>query len=248
MSDAGEHRVLAPNTLVLYVDESGDETFRDPQHPIFAFGGVACVSGELDLIGANWRAMKAAHFPQVKGALHATTNLKESKLKGAKREAILAATTFIGLARFGIVLTNRTVVPQDLVIAAITSSLTMRLEEIANKFAALGRWRPGGPVLMIFEASTRLESAIEGHLGQLSYEVDGQSYAIEGAFMPKRAADPLLEMADFIAYTIGINVKYQMAHDPRACTANFERLFRNVGNAPVSYMQAETVTFQSAAA
>jgi hypothetical protein len=33
----GEHLILKSNTLVFYVDESGDEQLNNPQHPIFAF-------------------------------------------------------------------------------------------------------------------------------------------------------------------------------------------------------------------
>lgn len=40
----GEHLILKSNKLVFYVDESGDEQLNNPQHPIFAFGGVACPS------------------------------------------------------------------------------------------------------------------------------------------------------------------------------------------------------------
>lgn len=64
--------------------------------------------------------------------------------------------------------------------------------------------------------------------------------------MPKRVADPMMEMADFIACTIGRNVKFQLANGKRNCTPNFEALFRNGDRALTSYMEAETITFQLA--
>ena len=65
----GEHLILKSNTLVFYVDESGDERLNNPQHPIFAFGGVACPSDFHLPIARAWQAMKAEHFPQVDGQL-----------------------------------------------------------------------------------------------------------------------------------------------------------------------------------
>jgi hypothetical protein len=110
---SGQHRVLSPNTLVLYVDDNGDERLSDRFHPIFAFGGVACVSDHLNEINGNWRSMKTSVFPQVKGALHAKKHLRENRLKDIKRPSVLSAMSHTGLARFGFVLTNRTVVPRE---------------------------------------------------------------------------------------------------------------------------------------
>jgi hypothetical protein len=36
--------------------------------------------------------------------------------------------------------------------------------------------------------------------------------------MPKSVVNPFLEMADFVASTIGKNVKYQRKFDPSECT------------------------------
>jgi hypothetical protein len=38
--ESGEHLVIEPNTLVFYVDDSGDEQLGNRNHPIFALAGV----------------------------------------------------------------------------------------------------------------------------------------------------------------------------------------------------------------
>jgi hypothetical protein len=247
MKPAGEHRVLRPNTLVLYVDDSGDERIGDRAYPVFAFGGVACVSDYMPTLINDWRAMKASVFPQVKTALHAKEHMKETRLKGVRRDSVLAAMGHPGLARFGIVFTDRTQVSRDRIVLSATATLAMRFDKIANGLVARELWKPGGDVLIIFEESRRLEKAIEGHLGQLTYEYGGAKFPIEKGFMPKYAADPFLEMADFVTYTIGRNSRHQAANGELSCTENFESLFRNVDPALASYMKAETVTFQAAA-
>jgi hypothetical protein len=109
----GEHLVIQPNTLVFYIDDSGDEQLNNRQHPIFAFGGVACV-GEFHIpIARSWQAMKAATFPQVTGPLHAKTHLRD-RLPEPKRLAVLSAMAPQHLARFGTILTSSTVAPLTL--------------------------------------------------------------------------------------------------------------------------------------
>lgn len=94
---------IEPNTLVFYVDDSGDERLNHQGHPIFALGGVACTTEfHLDL-ARPWQAMKAKVFPQVRGPLHAKKHLRE-KLPGAKRDAVLAATSHRALGRFGTII------------------------------------------------------------------------------------------------------------------------------------------------
>ena len=43
--------------------------------------------------------------------------------------------------------------------------------------------------------------------------------------MFKRIANPFLEMADFVASTIGRNVKHQLVHGPAECTPTSKRFF-----------------------
>jgi hypothetical protein len=71
----------------------------------------------------------------------------------------------------------------------------------------------------------------------LVLEVGGHSIPVEGRFMPKSVVNPFLEMADFVASTIGKNVKYQRKFDPSECTDNFEALFRKVGPPLAAYAE-----------
>lgn len=95
----GEFLIIEPNTLVFYVDESGDEQLSNQQHPIFAFGGVACPFDFHLPIARAWQAMKAEHFPQVDGPLHAKNHLQD-RLRETKRLAVLAGTAHEQLGRF----------------------------------------------------------------------------------------------------------------------------------------------------
>jgi hypothetical protein len=232
----GEHLILKSNTLVFYVDESGDERLNNPQHPIFAFGGVACPSDFHLPIARAWQAMKAKHFPQVDGPLHANTHLRE-RLSSKKRLAVLTGMAHPELARFGTVITSSTVLLPDWIFTVACMELAKRFASVMEGMIQLGLLKVPGRVVAEFEHSTRLAKHIEQHFTDLVLEVGGHAIPVEGRFMPKSVVNPFLEMADFVASTIGKNLKYQRKFDPSGCTANFEALFRKVGPPLAAYAE-----------
>jgi Protein of unknown function (DUF3800) len=233
--------LIQPNTLVLYIDDTGDERLSNKQYPIFAFGGVACVAEHHDRIAQSWQAMKAAKFPQVSGPLHANTHLRD-RLTDTRRRAVLAAVDYKQLARFGTVITSRTIVPLDKVVPVACGALHNRITSVAEGMIKLGLWHPvGGQVVAMFEESARLAKQIEAGFGDRTIRAGAFTIPIEGCFMPKSAANPFLEMADFVANTIGKNIKHQHQHGPSACTENFQALFRDVGPPLADYVETSEV-------
>jgi Protein of unknown function (DUF3800) len=233
---SAELLILKPNTLVFYVDESGDERLNDKQHPIFAFGGVAC-SFDFHLpIARAWQAMKAENFPQVDGPLHANTHLRD-RLSETRRQAVLTGMAHPKLARFGTVITSSTVVPLDWIFTVACMELAKRFASVAEGMMQLGLWKVSGRVVAVFEHSTRLAKHFEQHFTGLVLEVGGHSIPVEGSFMPKSVVNPFLEMADFVASAIGKNVKHQQKSDPSACTDNFQALFRKIGPPLAAYAE-----------
>jgi hypothetical protein len=92
-------------------------------------------------------------------------------------------------------------------------------------------------VVAEFERSARLAKHFEQHFTGLVLEVGGHAIPVEGRFMPKSVVNPFLEMADFVASTIGKNVKYQRKSDLSGCTDNFQALFREMGPPLAAYAE-----------
>jgi hypothetical protein len=61
--------------------------------------------------------------------------------------------------------------------------------------------------------------------------------------MDKSVADPFLEMADFVANTIGKNINHQIECGRVGCTKNFQALFRDVRPPLANYMEATEAIF-----
>ena len=63
---------LGPNTLVFALDDTGNECFKDPNHPVFGIGGCGfLVKDYVRLIDAPWGDMCKTYFPDCNRPLHA---------------------------------------------------------------------------------------------------------------------------------------------------------------------------------
>ena len=70
--------------------------------------------------------------------------------------------------------------------------------------------------------STAPQTSDPGHLSALQHNWDERMYPIGGYFMSKQRADPMLEMADYVAWSVGCNVKYQMQNGRADFTPPFD--------------------------
>jgi len=243
----GEHLILPQNALVFYLDESGDESLHNADHPIFAFGGVACVTQSHLPIAQTWKAMKREVFRQVSGPLHAANHMQDGKLSSRRRTAVLSAINQPLLARLGAVVTTETKIEGAGVgtFEAACFPLTRRVQDVARKMHERGYWCPTGstPVYAIFEQSSRIAQRIEACFQNVSIEVGGLTVLVQGCFMPKTAANPFLEMADFVAYSIGRNVIQQRLMGRDFYSPNFREIFQNQDAAIslVSYIEVTAI-------
>jgi hypothetical protein len=242
-----EQLILQPNSLVFYVDDTGDERFASAAHPMFAFGGVACVTEHhIDMAG-SWHAMKAAQFPQLKGRpLHAKTHLRDNRAGPRKKAAVLDAMPPDRIGRFASVLTARTDIPLDYVAQTALKTLAIRCSEVADGFVRCGLWQSPGPVVAIFEQSARLAGHIQQHFDD-RLRVGGHLIEIEGCFMPKSVANPFLEMADVVVNAVGKNIRHQLQYGLASCTSDFQTLFRDVGPPMAHYIEVTEVLFPALA-
>src|ERR1700694_3004897 len=69
----GERLIVHPHCLMFFVDETGHETFADPQYPVFGLGGCALLAAAIDpVLRTPGRNMKALHFGGADIPLHAS--------------------------------------------------------------------------------------------------------------------------------------------------------------------------------
>jgi hypothetical protein len=113
-----------------------------------------------------------------------------------------------------------------------------------NRFAQMSAWQPFSSIAIIFEASERADRLIDRAFGELQVSIDGNPVPIECFFIPKSAAEPTWEVADFVVHAIGGQARANLL-----VQAPPRRDFRSVFDIPdqrlASFMSIASVTVNS---
>lgn len=169
---------LPPTSLVVFVDETGDELFADPRHPVFGFGGSAVMAPYLDVLIRNpWRQVRNIIAGTPDGQLHA------SRLRNPPVEHIEVLVHFFqtwAFARFAVTCSLHTAKPPSMETCCyVLNCLKMRITDIV-------RWTPAQSVHLIFEGNERLEKKDREMVWRLWAARGWPSYSVRVLFYAKR--------------------------------------------------------------
>jgi hypothetical protein len=193
-SKNGERLIVHPHCLMFFVDETGDETFADPQYPVFGLGGCALLAAAIELVlRTPWRNMKALHFGGADVPLHASGLRSPTSTQLEALGAFFQNQTF---GRFAVTM-SRSDFPSDIEPMRIMPRLIRRRwEELTARFHPLPV-----EVAFIHEASERGDVLLEKYFGESVVTIDGKQVPAGHGIMPK--GDEALEVADFIIQASG---------------------------------------------
>lgn len=189
---------------LFFIDETGDEGFSDPNFPLFGLGGVGSNLGHyVDTIRPAWVHMKDKYFSGADKIFHA------ADLRTPTPEEIDALAHFFEnfqTMRVAAVTTDQTAFgPGIIPIQATALCLQQRILSVLkyqNKFPR---------VYLLFEENPRIERDIERFFSNFQeLDADGIKIPVVGAFMPKTALEPGLEIADTIMHTTGAQVRNRL--------------------------------------
>jgi hypothetical protein len=198
---------LRPNDLLLCIDETGSESLSDPRHPVFGFGGCAIEGSRyIEAVEQPWNQLKLRHFGLTSQPLHAA-KVSPSNLAGIDAIGNFFRTSPV--ARFAMLLTTET---------AISGEDTDTYQALALSFAdQLGRVLQAFEyfrLVLAFEQSERGDPKVRQHFTQLHPILAGPSGPFRGpverCFIPKSAAFPLMEVADFVIQAAGGQARAQL--------------------------------------
>lgn len=231
--------VLPDTCLAVFIDETGDELLRDPVQKVFGLGGCAVMAPNLDtVIREPWRDVRKSLAGSPDASLHATDIRNPTPIQLEVIGKFFQSQPF---SRFGAICSVQTDLDKDITpISVVAGTLGNRLVDIA-------KWQPFGSVAVVFEHSERLAPQIEEVFGAMRLIEDGKEVPVELYWMHKSAGEAALEVADFLANSIGTEVRHRLSNRP-GHAKNFETFFHYPDRRLVSFMDITDVLSNALAA
>lgn len=185
--------------LMVFIDETGHEKLSDPEYPVFGLAGcVLRADAYFGFVAPAWRRLKAEHFGGENTPLHASDL---GPTGSSAKEALGQFFRDEHFSRIGVTVTSKADLAGFDAYEVVARALLIRLRDTARYWSGLDG------ICFILEQSQRGDKLARRHLASWRYwrEIEGEKTYLPVArhFMPKRTVEPGLEIADFIANTIG---------------------------------------------
>lgn len=228
-----ENLILSDRCLAVFVDDTGHEALV-PDHPVYGLGGCAVMGRDLvRLIWQPWGEIRKRVTGSLDTPLHA--NKFPSLASPADMEAVAAFFRVQPFARFGAIITINTKLSDELsLMRTMKEVLQLRINDIVQH--TLCR-----EVKVIFEASHRTDKLIQDAFQDFEVRRGPKHIPSECYFMPKAAAEPALEVADFVMHAIGRQAR-QNLKEAKFFLPDFKAVFHEVDPRLVSFMEVKSVT------
>lgn len=231
-----EELKLRGNSLLVFIDETGNEDYSDPNNPTFGRGGCAVLGADYKrLLKKPWRALKRQKLGGVNKPFHATA-FENGKPTMAQIGAI---NRFLQRPfwRFAAMSDARTALPPGIDGHKAISLVTVRfIERLVATFDDLTE------VVLIFEASGRGDDLVRRDFdlaGMKMVSRLGTPIEVEGCFMDKRSMEAGLEIADLVAHTAGRQRRHQLK-GKAGVTKDFRQMYWH-SPIPPAFMAIDTV-------
>jgi hypothetical protein len=192
---------LPPEALVVFIDDTGDETFHDPVNPVFGLGGCAVLGRDLDtFVRQPWSLVRSCRRQKPTALLHASS--AQGRMRPEKERELLNYFTQQRFGRVGVLASINTrykiATLPDAVLRTTATTLLARI-------TSLVRLTPCTSVIGVFEDSYRHRGRLEAALDGLSLTEElsngeKRNIPLQWYKMPKTAGEPALEVADFMMH------------------------------------------------
>ncbi len=231
-------------TLMIFLDETGDEQYTDPNHPVFGIGGCAVMSDDyVRRVQKPWNLLKRDALGLVAQPFHAV-DFERSR---PTMEKILAINMFLmrGFHRIAVTTDRHTERPKGYdgheSVSTILFEYTRRLLRTYSTRRCV----------IIFEHSDRANKLLERNFPVRAMDATnlfGEPVDVVGYTMPKSTCEAGLEIADLIVHTAGKQQRLYgggYANGVRNFTPDFRAVFHAIDRSWVTYQSVVSMKDES---
>jgi hypothetical protein len=232
---------LTPKTLIVFIDETGNEDLSDPKNPTFGRGGCAAIGPDYPaLLKKPWRSLKRERLGGATKPFHAA-DFERSKPTNRQIQGI---NRFLmrPFWRFAVMCDHRTALPAGVDVHKAVSLVTTRF------IARLAQQYDIENVALVFESSDRGDRLVQRDFDLANMDVrnmSGRRIEVDGLFMPKTSMEPGLEIADLVAHTASRQRRHELRGNAGR-VKDFEQMYWH-SPIPPAFMAIDNVQLSSLA-
>jgi hypothetical protein len=173
-------------SLLIFIDETGNEDFSDPKNPTFGRGGCGALMAEYKpRIAKPWRRLKRERLGGATKPFHAVDfeQTRPTMFQITGINAFMARPFW----RFATMCDSKTELPPGIDAHKAISLVTV------NYFARIVARSDVDVVALIFESSERGDNLVKRDYDLASMDLKnvwGRRVEVEGCFMPKNSMEP----------------------------------------------------------
>jgi hypothetical protein len=239
---------VPPDCLLVFFDETGHERLPTG-HTVYGVGGCAVMMRDYErLVAKPWRDFRQEVTGNPNAALHAYEFGKKAKAKPEHLGAFGRVFRQNAFMRLGAAAAVTTKMPKDTGYKQHMTSVReqehlawMVLRGLANRVVDVARWTDFMSLAFIFEANPRSKKLRKAAFGDLQLQADGVNLPFDLYEMPKRANEPGLEVADFVANTVWGHARASLVEGRTTFRQDFQAVFQGVDSKLASYMGLTSV-------
>jgi hypothetical protein len=239
---------VPPDCLVVFLDETGHE--RMPKgHTYYGIGGCAVLRRDYEqTIAQPWRGFRQLVTGNPDTPLHAFEFGRDATTDQLEAfGTVFRNNPFMRIGAAGAITTE---MPKD---ASYKEHLTaindeehlawVVLRALHQRIVDVACWTPFQSLALIFEQNPRSKRLVQSAFSDLGFEEDGKKLPVGFYDMPKSAAEPALEVADFIANTIAGHARAHLVERRSGFRKDFQAVFQSVGPKLASFFAITSVGY-----
>lgn len=223
---------LPDTALIVGIDETGCEDYKDDNFPVFGLGGCAVRAGDyFSFVDDPWSEIKDRYFAGKNTPLHATDINKPTKDQLSALEFFFTKSPVFRFATMSAISFDN---------GSGTDNLHLLVQSVMHQVCEFASIVKPTEVVFIVEDSQRIGKAMRSYFSAYQFGTDEGVIPSKVMYATKDKCMSLLEVADFVVHPAGTQVRNRIkGRFPKSgpIRKDFEIVFHKADRRLCSYQE-----------